>query len=525
MSNKKRLGFRLFLLLAALAAFCTWAGCGRNSREDSALQLVIFYTNDVHGHVSQETGDDGVLTAIGYDRLDAIVKGEKTPHLLLDAGDAISGVIFANIRSGDLVAQLLPKLGYDALAAGNHEFDYGYFRLLALQDTYGLPYLSANVTKSDGSYLFNRFMVKEVGGLRVGILGISTPMTATTTDPRNVAGLDFGTPEQVFAAARDAVNELLDERADLVIALTHLGSEAYCEPSSIQLARGVPSIDLIVDGHSHSVLKDGIREGDTLIVSTGAYLANLGRVEVTKRAGGGYDLSAGLISASEAQSTAPDAEMTAVLKTFNDELNVTLDVVVAHAPFELDGARERVRTESTNLGRIICESLIRATGADVGFLNSGAIRASVPKGEITRGQVLSVLPYGNYICTVDMKGSDLLDALNFGLSQPKGGGFPQFYGMTVTAVEKEGKLADESPYTYYEAKTVMVGDKPLDNDAVYSVATNDFLAVGGDGFEMFSKYTRSEFGTLEEALLTSLTTAGDAALQAINDANVLTIEK
>jgi 2',3'-cyclic-nucleotide 2'-phosphodiesterase (5'-nucleotidase family) len=168
--------------------------------------------------------------------------------------------------------------------------------------------------------------------------------------------------------------------------------------------------------------------------------------------------------------------MTAVLKTLNDELNVTLDIVVARTPFDLDGARERVRAESTNLGRIICESLIQATGADVGFLNSGAIRASVPKGEITRGQVLSVLP-------------------------------------------------DGSPYTYYEAKTVMVGDKPLDNDAVYSVATNDFLAVGGDGFETFSKYPRSEFGTLEEALLTCLATAGDAALQAINDANVLTIEK
>jgi hypothetical protein len=113
---------------------------------------------------------------------------------------------------------------------------------------------------------------------------------------------------------------------------------------------------------------------------------------------------------------------------------------------------------------------------------------------------------------------DLRAALNFGLSQPKGGGFPQFYGMTVAAAEKEGKLSDGSPHTYYEAKTVTMGDVPLNDDAVYSVATNDFLAVGGDGFEMFSKYARSEFGTLEEALLTCLATAGDAALQAIIEA-------
>jgi 2',3'-cyclic-nucleotide 2'-phosphodiesterase (5'-nucleotidase family) len=434
-------------------------------------------------------------------------------------------VIFANARSGDLVAQLLPKLGYDALAVGNHEFDYGYARLLALGNTYGLPYVAANVTKSDGSPLFAPFTVKEAGGLRVGIFGLTTPMTTTATDPRNVAGLEFGTPEEVFAAARETVKALQDQRADLVIALIHLGSEAYCEPSSIQLARNVPGIDLIVDGHSHSVLNGGVKEGDTLIVSTGEYLSHLGRVEVTKQAEGDYSLSARLISASEAQSVVPDAGMTATLKTLDDELSATLNVIVARAPFDLDGVREHVRTESTNLGRLICESLIRATSADVGFINGGSIRASISEGDVTRGQVLSVLPYGNYICVVKMKGSDLLSALNFGLSQPNAGGFPQFYGMTVSAIEREGKLADGSPYTYYEAETVMVGNELLDKDTVYSVATNDFLAVGGDGFEMFSKYAHSEFGTLEEALLTFLTTAGDAALQTVNDTNVLTVKR
>ncbi|MDR1048118.1 MAG: 5'-nucleotidase C-terminal domain-containing protein, partial [Synergistaceae bacterium] len=229
--------------------------------------------------------------------------------------------------------------------------------------------------------------MKEAGGLRVGIFGLATPMTVTSTDPRNVAGLGFGTPEEVFAAAREAVKALQDERADLIVALTHLGSEAYCEPSSIQLARNVAGIDLIVDGHSHSVLDGGVKEGGALIVSTGEFLNNLGRVEVTKRADGGYALSARLISASEVQSVTPSAEITAKLKTLDDELGVTLNVVVARAPFDLDGERERVRTESTNLGRLVCASLIQATGADVGFINGGTIRASIAKGEVTRGQV------------------------------------------------------------------------------------------------------------------------------------------
>jgi 2',3'-cyclic-nucleotide 2'-phosphodiesterase (5'-nucleotidase family) len=526
MRVRKHSGLGLGLVLVLLAVFVLFPALG-NCREDQALQLVIFHTNDVHGHVSQETDRNGAFTAIGYDRVHAIVKSEKTPHLLIDAGDAISGVIFANARSGDLVAQLLPKFSYDAIAVGNHEFDYGTARLLELRDAYSLPFLAANVTTSDNSHLFPSYTVKEAGGLRVGIFGLTTPMTTTATNPRGIIGLKFGTPEEVFATAREAVKTLRDERADLVIALTHLGSEAYCEPSSIQLAKNVAGIDLIVDGHSHSVLNGGagVKEGDSLIVSTGAYMSNLGRVEVTKRPSGGYALSASLISAPETQSVTPDAGITAALKTLNDELTATLNVVVAHAPFDLDGTREHVRTESTNLGRLICESLIRATGADLGFLNGGSIRDSIPKGDVTHGQVLSVLPYGNYICVVKMKGSDLLAALNFGLLQPNAGRFPQFYGMTVNAAEREGKMPDGSPYIYYEAETVTVGGKLLDEDAVYSVATNDFLTAGGDGFTMFSKYARSEFGTLEEALLNCLATAGDAVLQAVNDTNVLTVRK
>jgi 2',3'-cyclic-nucleotide 2'-phosphodiesterase (5'-nucleotidase family) len=517
MRDVKRLSFVLVLLTALLCCFIPAVY--------AAPKLVIFHTNDVHGHVAPETGEGGSLTAIGYDRLKAIIKGESTPYLLLDAGDSLSGVIFANAEKGDLVAQLLPKVGYDALAVGNHEFDYGLARLLELRDKYGLPFLAANVKKDDGSYIFTRFTVKEAGGLRVGIFGITTPMTSTATDPRNVAGVSFGTPEEIFESARETVKYLRGERkADIVVVLTHLGSDAYCEPSSVQLARAVPGIDLIVDGHSHSTLDGGIKEGGALIVSTGEYLGNLGRVEVTER-DGGYDLSGKLIQAAEAQSVTPDAGMAEAIAKLNDDLNATLGAVVAIAPFEMDGARERVRNESTNLGRLICASLIKATGADVGFINGGSIRASVTKGDVTRGQVLSVLPYGNYIRSVKMKGSDLLAAINLGLSKPNAGGFPQFYGMMVDAAAKEGKLADGSSYTYYEARKVTVGGKPLDEDAVYSVVTNDFLTAGGDDFEMFAKYAFSEFGTLEEALLDFLASAGDAELQAVNDTNVLKLSK
>ncbi|MDR3280849.1 MAG: hypothetical protein LBT23_10085 [Synergistaceae bacterium] len=238
-------------------------------------------------------------------------------------GYALSGQAFASALRGELVARMLSMMKYDAIAAGDHDFDFGWERLLSLRDTHELGFISANVRERDGNRpIMLSYVTRNFPNLKIGILGLSTPSTPTVTDPRNVAALSFGDPDETINIARETVRRLREQDgADLVIALTHLGSEPDCDPSSLTLAREVPDIDLIVDGHSHSELDGGIKAGNTMIVSAGAYLTHLGRVDVFASPGGGYEFKARLMPASESENVTPKPELSSALEILKNELD------------------------------------------------------------------------------------------------------------------------------------------------------------------------------------------------------------
>ncbi len=258
----------------------------------AAHDLVIYHTNDVHGYMFEARDGDGKLTHIGYDRLKAMVDADPSPHkLLLDAGDVLHGQSFATAKDGELAAIVLGMMGYDALATGNHDFDYGRERLLELADRYRLRFLSANVVSDEG-YILPPYLIRSWGDLRVGIFGLATPETRTSTNPVNVAGLTIRDP---IEASRKMVRRLKNERVDLIVALTHMGSEAYCNPSSLTIAEQVPGIDVILDGHSHSTLATRVKRSDSseaLVASTGAFFENVGKVMIDRKRGGGFIISA-----------------------------------------------------------------------------------------------------------------------------------------------------------------------------------------------------------------------------------------
>ncbi|GHT02631.1 metallophosphatase [Synergistales bacterium] len=509
---------KLWLGVFAALAFITQAF--------AAPELVIYHTNDVHGYVFHEIGNDGKPTRWGYDYFKALVDADKTPNkLLLDAGDVLHGQAFATARRGELVARVLSMVGYDALAAGNHDYDYGWRRLAELRDEYRLRFVAANVTAKDGGdRVLAPYAIREFPNLKVGVFGLSTPETVTTTDPRNVSELSFGGAADVIEIAHQTVKYLTEtEKTDLVIAVTHMGSEAYCEPSSQTIASSVPGIDLIVDGHSHSEIKSGIKIGNTLIVSTGSYFSNVGRVEARKTESG-YEFTASLLPASESASLTPNPETAAALNALKAELEQELSVVVMKNPINLNGQRSDVRSGSTNLGRMLAAALVAGTGADVALINGGSIRDSLPAGDVTKGMFLTVMPYGNYVFTVEMTGADILAALNHGLSKPGAGAFPQFYGMTVTARKTTQKLADGTDADSFAADEVKIGGKPLDMGAKYKVATVDFLYSGGDGYTWFGKYAYEEFGTLEDMFRAYLTGADADSIKAVDKTEVLFVK-
>ena len=503
MSSAIRTAFVVALLFPALAF-------------GAVHDLVIYHTNDVHGYMFEARDNNGKLTNIGYDRLKAVVDADSSPRkLLLDAGDVLHGQSFATAKRGELAAILLSFAGYDALATGNHDFDYGQERLYELVDKYRLNFLSANVRKKSGGYILPPYIVRSWSDFKVGIFGLATTETRTSTNPNNVEGLEFEDPIEV---SRKIVSQLKSEGVDLIIAVMHMGSEDYCDPSSLTIAKEVPGLDIIIDGHSHSVLTAQVERSDgstALVASAGSSFKNLGKVTIDRKPGGGFTISAKTLPASspEIEAVTPDPAMHSAMTALKAVFDMEMGVVVMKAPFDLDGARERVRSSSTNLGKIICASFIDVTGADVAFLNGGSVRDSIPAGDVTKGELLSVLPYGNYIYTIDISGSDLLDALNYGLSEPGSGAFLQFWGMeAVTRTTEKGGFAVES---------VTIGGKPLDPNGTYTLAINDFMHSGGDGYAMFTKYDYREYETLEEAFRKFVTGKDIQTLTDISNTEVL----
>jgi len=493
---------------------------------DARPILVIYHTNDVHGHVFHETNEEGNPIRWGYDYVKTMVDRDPTYNkLLLDAGDVLSGQAFANIHKGELVGRMLSAMRYDAIAAGNHDFDFGWERLLSLRDVHSLPFLAANVRENlDNRRILLSFVVRNFPNLKVGIFGLSSPSTATNTDPRNVTNLTFESPEETIKTAGEMVRRLKEvEEADIVIALTHLGNEPYSKPSSLTLAREVPGIDLIVDGHCHSSLTEGLKAGGTTIASAGEYLENLGRIEVFRSGDGGFEFKAGLLPASESEYITPKPELSSALEVLREDMNSELEVVTARSPINLDGERERIRSGSTNMGRIVCAALMNATEADAAIINSGSIRSSISEGDITKGTLLSVMPYGNYTYTVEMTGADILETLNIGLSRPGSGAFPQFYGLSVKARRGEAATPDDTTEILI-VEDVAIGGKPLDPDASYKIAINDFMYHGGDGYTQFAKYPFNEFGTMDYIFSDFISKSSAETIRRIDNTEVLAVE-
>ncbi|GGG66198.1 5'-nucleotidase C-terminal domain-containing protein [Paenibacillus radicis (ex Gao et al. 2016)] len=454
--------------------------------------ITLLHTNDMHARAVESTSGE-----MGFAKLSGIIDSYRKANpntLLLDGGDAVHGTTFATLVTGESVVQVMNKMGYDAAVPGNHEYNYGYERLLELENAMTYPLLSANtrVTK-DQSLLYKPYIIKEVDGVKIGIFGLTTPETAYKTHPNNVKGLTFTDPTK---EAKAIVEELKD-KTDIIVAVGHIGQDAASEDTSLKLLKEVSGIDVFIDGHSHTVLKDGLVAGNgTLLVSAGEYTKYLGVVDLWFDNGKVIKKQAALIDQKEAAAIQPNAEVAALVADIQKSQETILSQEVGKATGKLEGTRELVRASETNLGNLIADAIRDAAGADIGLTNGGGIRASINEGVITKGDVITVLPFGNQIVTLKVTGADLKAALENGVSDypnPKGA-FPQVSGIAfkIDAAKPAGQ----------RVHSVTVGGKPLDVKKQYVVATNDFMAAGGDEYVMLGHYPQAGmYGSLDEALI------------------------
>lgn len=455
--------------------------------------LTIVHVNDVHGRVEENAGSK----ELGFAKLRTAVEmmKEEDPNLLfLNAGDAFHGTTIVNLTSGEQMVEMMNAMEFDAMVPGNHDFNYGYEQLMKLKGLAEFPILGANIvhentTKSD----FDPYVIYTMeNGLKVGIFGLGTDETKYKSSPKNTVGIEF---TDAVAAGKKMVAEL-QSKTDIIIALVHLGDDASSINTSDKLAMEVPGIDLIVDGHSHTILKEGKLVNGTLIVQAEAYTKNIGIVKMEITDGALTSATARLMPYEEAAVLEADEEilgLIAEVKVVNEPI---VSVVVGKTLVELDGVREHVRTGETNLGNLITDAMRMSTGADVAFTNGGGIRASIDVGDITVNEILTSFPFTNTLAVIEVTGAELLAAIEHGVKDypAAAGQFPHVSGMKYTF--DAGKPAGS------RVTMVMIGDEALDPAKTYKVVTNDFMAVGGDGYTMFSnKPFVGEGGLLSDVLI------------------------
>ncbi|MDO3676664.1 5'-nucleotidase C-terminal domain-containing protein [Paenibacillus ehimensis] len=481
----------LMLVSAAAPAAAAETSAADAGGKKGTTKITLFHTNDTHSRVDESK------EGIGFAKMAALIKeyAKTNPNsLVLDAGDTFHGQTIANLVRGESIVNIMNAAGYNAMAAGNHDFNYGYERLVELAGKAKFPVLSANTKKADGTRILNPYVIKEVDGIKLGIFGLTTPETAYKTHPNNVAGLTFTDP----AVEAKAIVGELKGKVDAIIALTHLGVDKSSIDTSIKVAEQVPDIDVIIDGHSHTKLDTGMMVGNVLIAQTGEYLKQFGRVDLTFENGKLKDKVSSLITkkAADEDKTPGDPAVLEIIHSVKKEQEKVLQQKVGSTSVKLVGDREVVRKGESNLGNLIADAMIDETGADVAITNGGGIRDSIAAGPITKGQVITVLPFGNYIQTKKVKGSDIVAALEHGVSAYPDplGGFPQVGGITFEL--------DPAQPKGQRVSGVKVKGQPIDPDKMYLLATNDFMAAGGDDYKMFKDYPLAgDYSSLEESLI------------------------
>ncbi len=446
-----------------------------------AKELTIYHTNDVHARVTDY---------LGYAKLAAIVnakRAEGAEVLLLDAGDVTHGTAYATLVEGSSIIELMNAVGYDAMTPGNHDFNYGYTRLKELEAMMNFPLVNCNVLLEDGSNAFTPYVIVEKAGKRIAIIGAANPQMVSAIHPDKIAGLVYGGVEYV----EKTVAEVKD-LADFVIILTHWGADDAYDPNSSILA-AIPGVDLVIDGHSHTEMAN-IKTGN--VTSAGEHMKFLGEADVTFNAEGA---SIGLknLPYGDYAELAGDEAVQAIIDRVKGEQKELLAVVVGETKVDLDGERATNRTSETNLGNLATDALVAYTGADFAITNGGGIRVSVPAGNVTMGDLVNIFPFGNTVVTIEVSGKALREAFEQSVSL-----YPETNGGFLQASAAVKVVFDPAQPVGSRIVSITVNGVEVTDDMVFTVATNDFTAAGGDNYAMLKDCKLvKEYGTLDEAMI------------------------
>ena len=510
------LAFAMMLSLGVTTLAAEDTAVGTTAVEQTyAGKTVILHSNDVHGAI---TG----YACIAALKTDYESRGAEV--ILVDAGDYSQGTTNVSITKGADAVAMMNAAGYDVVTIGNHELDYGYEQLMDNMSKAEFKVVCADVFDADGTTIFDaNYTYTTKSGVKVGFFGLLTPEAQTKANPALIKGLTFAI-DDLWAVSQKQIDALAD--ADVVICLSHLGVDNETKPyTSYDLWNNTKGIDMIIDGHSHTVMTKG--DKNEPIQSTGTAFANIGVIVI--------DDASKKIESNElvavTDTMAKDEAVAAAAEKIIDRVKAEYDVKFAVSKVELNGAKapNGNRDSETNNGDLITDAMVwqvlqnkdgLTVNEDhvVAITNGGGIRAAIKPGDVTKNDINTVLPFGNTVAVVYVTGAELLEALEASTYCTPGaiGGFPQVSGINFTLHTGKAYDANAETYpnsTYYGPKSInrvvinSINGKEFKENEIYAVVTNNFCAAGGDTYYAFASAS-AQFDTgipVDEAVMAYIT--------------------
>ena len=509
MAKNKRLSL---LSLISIGIIFLFISLNKNTTISAPEKIIILHTNDVHCQIDQKKNKDGIVTNIGYAGVLAYKKEMENLHginnvTLVDAGDAIQGGPIGTLSKGEYIVDIMNYVGYDVACPGNHEFDYGMENFLKLStETSKANYICCNFRDLEENPILAPYTLIKYGDLTIAYLGINTPESFTKSSPiyfQDENGnyiYDFAQGEKgqtLYKTVQKYVDEAIKEGANYVVAIGHLGDEGASEYwSSKSLIKNTYGIDIFIDGHSHEVYSEILKNKkgkNVLLAQTGTKLQNLGKITINTK---NKKITSEFISNYKAQ----DEDAVNYIEGIKNKFSDVLQEVVAKSSVTLTTLdptthKRAIRNNETNLGDFCADAYRAMVGADIAFANGGGIRADIEEGDITYEEIINVHPFGNEICMIETTGQDILDALEVGACEYpiENGGFLQVSGLSYTidpSIPSSVVFNERGQFVKVDGKyrvtEVMIGNEPLVLNKTYTLASHNYMIKnGGDGYTMF----------------------------------------
>jgi 5'-nucleotidase / UDP-sugar diphosphatase len=443
-------------------------------------KVTFVLVNDIY-QMSEQVAPDG-KTRGGFARLAAVVKAERAKggHVIVaHAGDTLSPSLMSGFDHGAHIMALTNMVAPDIFVPGNHEFDFGKATFLQRMAEARFPLYAANLRGSDGTPVagFKDRAIVSVDGVRIGLTGATYDETPRFSSPEDLKFLP------TVATTKEQAEALRREGADFVVAVVH------ADRRQDYVLFATRAIDLVLSGHDHDLFINF--DGRNAMVESSSdadYVTAIDIVIKVKVEDGRRDVVWWpQFRVIDTATVTPDPEVAAAVARYEAEFAREMDVPLATTAVELDSRNATVRTREAAIGNLIADAMCASAHADAAIMNGGGIRAGrvyAPGTAITRRDVLAELPFGNRVVTIELSGRDLRRAVENGFAQlpDARGRFPQVSGLVVEA--------DLSRPVGSRIVSMKVGGSPLDEQRTYKVATNDFLARGGDGYSMFEAAQR-----------------------------------